>query len=115
MRLKPNEPDPMNNLAWLLATHRQAKFYNPNEAIRLAEQACNLTNYERPEFLDTLAVAYAAAGRFNQAIETAEKAIKIDEITSQAELAEEIRERLKLYRAKQPFIEESLTKGVVEP
>ena len=97
----------MNNLAWLQATHKQAKFYNPDEAIRLAERACKITNYEKPEVLDTLAAAYAATGRFDQAIETAEKALESAQSSGQIELLNQIRKRLQLYKTGVPYVESS--------
>lgn len=105
LRLKGDWVDALNNLAWLLATATDTKFRNPAEAVKLAEQACELTKYEQADLLDTFAVAYAAAGRFSPAIETSEKAIKIAEKTGQKQLGEEILERLQLYKANQPYVE----------
>ena len=63
-----------NNLAWMLASHPDPQIRNGKEAVGLGERACRLTNYEQPFYLGTLAAAYAEAGRFNDAIATAEKA-----------------------------------------
>jgi len=97
----------VNNLAWLLATHKETKFRNPKEAVRLAHQACKLTNYENPTTLDTLAAAYAIDNKFHQAIQTAEKALELAEVTRQKKLTERIRNRLRLYKAGRPYIEPS--------
>ena len=105
LRLRPDWVDPMNNLAWLLATHEETRFRNPKEAVRLAERACELTDYENPALLDTLAAAYAAAGKFPRAIETAEKALQLAQSSGQNELMSEIQNRLRLYKAGQPYIE----------
>jgi tetratricopeptide (TPR) repeat protein len=105
IQIKPDWVDPINNLAWLLATHKQAKFRNPKEAVRLAQRACELTKYENPGILDTLAAAYAADDRFPQAIETAEKAIKLADSHGEKKLAQQIRNRLPLYKAGQHYIE----------
>jgi Flp pilus assembly protein TadD len=43
----------------------------------LAEKACKATNNTDPEFLDTLAAAYAEAGRFDDAVRTAQQAIQV--------------------------------------
>ena len=101
----PRRANLVNNLAWLLATHKETEFYNPEEAIRLAKRACQLTNYERPGLLDTLAAAYAAAGRFDEAVETAEKALTMAEAMEKKKLAVEFRARLGLYRAGKPYTE----------
>jgi len=95
----------MNSLAWLLATHKENKFRNPEEAIRLAERACELTNYKDTGLVDTLAAAYAAAGRFSDAVATAEKAIKLADSTDNKERAGKIQNRLELYKLGKPYRE----------
>ncbi|MHC4738210.1 MAG: tetratricopeptide repeat protein [Planctomycetota bacterium] len=105
LRIKPNWPDPMNNLARLSITHKKAGFYNPNQALKLAERACKLTNYNRPDFLDTLAAAYAETGRFEKAVDTAQKALKLALSSGQAKLAEKIKNSLSLYKAGKPYAE----------
>jgi tetratricopeptide (TPR) repeat protein len=103
--LKPDWPESYNNLAWLLATCPQAKFRDGPEAVRLAQRACELTRDERPEFLDTLAVAYAEAGRFDQAVLVARKGIDLATHLGQEALANEIREHLRMYEAGRPYRE----------
>ena len=55
--------------------------------------------------LDTLAAAYAAAGKFSEAIETAEKAVRLAEQTGRKDLVGEIQGRLQLYKAGQSYQE----------
>jgi len=105
LQLTPDWVIPMNTLAWLLATQKETEFYNPEEATRLAERSCELTNYQDPSLLDTLAAAYAAAGKFSQAIETAEKALQLAESSEQKELTKKIQNRLILYKASRPYVE----------
>ncbi len=103
LRLKPDWVISMNSLAWLLATHNQDKFRNPEEAIRLAERACELTNYGNAGLVDTLAAAYAAAGKFPDAVKTTERAMDLAESANQQQLADEIKKRLELYKSGQPY------------
>ena len=105
LRLKPNWVKPMNDLAWFLAASQKTTAHNPDKALRLAQRACELTNYSKPELLDTLAVAYAAAGSFSKAIETAEKALELCRSPKQKTLKDEIENRLVLYKAGKPYIE----------
>jgi len=105
LQLEPDQPYVLKNLAWILATSKDVKLQNPNDVVKLAVRACELTEYNQPEFMDTLAAAYAVAGRFSEAIETAEKAINLAEDANSKELAEEIRKRLQLYQAGQPYFE----------
>jgi tetratricopeptide (TPR) repeat protein len=64
----------------------------------LAQQACEITSNQVPAYLDTLAGAYAAGGRFNDAIATAQKAMELARSAGQTQLAAEIEARLQLYR-----------------
>ena len=53
--------------------------------------------------LDTLAAAYAEAGRFPEAVATAEKAEQLATTAGSKKLAGENRQRLELYRAGKPY------------
>ena len=98
IRLKPDWPEPYNNLAWLLATTEDENLHNPAEAVRLAERACELTNYNHPEMLDTLAAAYTSAGRLSDAEKTAEKAKKSASGPGQEKRITDVNKHPKLYK-----------------
>ena len=87
-----------NSLAWLLATLAPAQGGDPIRAVSLAQRACELTGNRVATDVDTLAVAYAAAGRFNDAIATAQKAIELARSAGQTQLVSQIEMRLELYR-----------------
>jgi Flp pilus assembly protein TadD len=74
IRLQPDSPEALNNLAWLLAACTDARFRNGNEAVGLATRACELTHYQNPVALATLASAYAETGKFSEAVTFAERA-----------------------------------------
>ncbi|HUI08239.1 MAG TPA: tetratricopeptide repeat protein [Verrucomicrobiae bacterium] len=99
LREKPDYPEAQNNLAWLMATRAPAEGGDPVRAVTLAERACELTNNRVAAYLDTLAIAYAAAGRFNDAIAAAQKAIGLAKAAGQSQLVEDIELHLELYRA----------------
>lgn len=101
--LRPDWPDALNGQAWLLATHPQPQKRNPAEAVRLAERACTLTSRRQARFLSTLDAAYAAAGRFADAIHTAEEARALAQAAGQSGLVEAADARLALYRQGTPF------------
>jgi tetratricopeptide (TPR) repeat protein len=105
MRIKPDWPSPMNNLAWLIAT--DSRIANPDRdgAIRLARRACEITDYQNPDCLDTLAAAYASAGRFSEAVDTANMALRLAETGNRSELRKMIEYHLSLYRQGKPYIE----------
>ena len=104
LRLRPNWVSPMNYLARLLATYENPKLRDGTEAVQLAEQACKFTNNEKPELLGTLAAAYAAAGRFSEAVAAAEDGLEMAQFSGREELTEEIQNCLRLYKAGQPYI-----------
>ena len=105
VELKPDSANVLNNLAWLLAAVDDVSIQDANRAIELAQRACELTDYKDAAILDTLAVAYAAAGRFNNAVRTAEKAINATKAHGQENLASEIQKRIELYKAGHAYIQ----------
>ncbi len=98
IQLRPDWPIALNSLAWMLATQPNANFRDGREAVRLAEQAVALTKNRDAGFLDTLAAAYAEAGRFPDAVRTAESALQIASSSGQTNLATDIKAHLQLYQ-----------------
>jgi Flp pilus assembly protein TadD len=105
VQLKPDWPEPTNALAWLIATHPEIKNRDINEAIYLAGRACELTSNKNPAFLATLAAAYAAAGRFPEAVDTAHKAVTIADAANQPHIKETVQHQLTFYTQHKPYIE----------
>ena len=98
MRLQPDFADACNSLAWLLATHPPAQGGDPARAVALAQRACEFTGNRWAGYLDTLAAAYAAAGRFGEAIATAEKAVELARTVGPSNSVGPFEARLELYR-----------------
>jgi spermidine synthase len=103
----------MGILAWTLATCKDSSFRDPNRAIELAGRACRLTDYANPGMLDVLAAAYAAAGRFSDAVTTAEKALELSHTKGEEQMTQEIQMRLSLYKKKLPFIAPKSKKSAI--
>jgi protein O-mannosyl-transferase len=101
-RLDEKWPQATNAEAWRLATDPDAARRNGLLAVHLAAQVCEATGSQNPIYLDTLAAAYAEAGRFADAQATVEKAMTL---TSSAERRESLRKRLDLYRTGRAFHE----------
>ncbi len=101
--MRPGYTDAANNLAWLLATAADPALRDPQEAIRLVEADAQAA--QAAWLLDTLAAAYAADGRFEEAIRTADRAARIATEQQLTASAEEIRERLSLYRQHQAYVD----------
>jgi len=105
LKNKPDWPAPMNGLAWILATHTGSSGSDSDFAVSLAERAAELTQYRELEILDTLAAAYAAAGRFERATKTAETALSLASAPGLERWGDEILGRLRLYKQGKPYRE----------
>lgn len=99
----------MNNLAWTLATHHDVKIRKPDQAILLAEIVASLTQRRNTMFLDTLAAAYAAAGRFDEAVNVMQHVIDQASADGGVAAANLFRQRLESYQQSRPFQERTGT------
>jgi Tfp pilus assembly protein PilF len=102
LELQPTNADAANNLAWVLATSTDDSLRDGAEAVRLAELACKSTQFKNAGMLDTLAAAYAEAGRFDTAATTARQALALL-ATASGDRAKQIEDRLALYEAHRPY------------
>ncbi len=106
LKIQRNFSDALNNLAWILAANPNPQLRNGAEAVQLAEQACALTHNNQPVKVGTLAAAYAEAGRFDDAVNTAQKAHDLAVAQGKTDVAARNLELLQLYRARRPYREE---------
>jgi tetratricopeptide (TPR) repeat protein len=109
LEIQPDHAQTQESLAWVLATCPQAALRDGNKAVGLAERANLLAGGANPVFLETLAAAYAEAGRFSEAVETAQHALRLLETQAGATLAGQLQAQLKLYQAGKPFHSPALT------
>ncbi len=105
LKLNPDLIAALNNLAWILASNPDDELRDGAESVRLAERACELNHCHEPLFIGTLAAAYAEAGRFPEAVATAEKAEQLATAAGLPAVAAKNRQLLELYRAGKPFLE----------
>ncbi len=105
VKRNPRHSGTLNTLAWILATHGDAKIRNGKEAVKHAEALVKLSVRREPAHLDTLAAAYAEYGRFKDAVRTQKEAIsKLGKRHSKA-LADELAGHLKKFEAGKPHHE----------
>lgn len=89
--------DALNNVAWILATCKDAKQHNGKRAVELALKATKLMP-DKAYFFGTLAAAYARNGQFEEAIKTQVRALSMGDLPGG-------KEQLTLYRKGLPFQE----------
>ena len=102
-KLMPVEPAANNNLAWSLATDPESKNRDGGRAVKLAEDACQQTQYKQTIMVGTLAAAYAEAGRFEESILAAQQACVLAEQNGETNLLRRNQELLTLYQNHQPY------------
>jgi tetratricopeptide (TPR) repeat protein/Zn-dependent protease len=105
LRLDPNYANGMNNLAWMLATCARNEVRDGPRALQQATQACELSRWQNPSHLSTLAAASAEVGDFARAVELQKKALECPEYRKQQD-EDKARQRLHLYEAGKPYREE---------
>jgi protein O-mannosyl-transferase len=105
LELDPLHVTAQNNLAWILATCPDTSLRNGPKAVELAQQAARLSAGTSPQILDTLAAAFAEAGRFPDAITTARQALDLSVAQNNKPLAEVIQSQLKLFENHAPYHE----------
>ena len=101
-RAAPTWVVPMADLAWLLATAPDERLREPDEAVRLAEQAVALTGRQNIAALDALAASYAVLRRFEEAVAAQEAAVALAVAAGVPLVADELRARLDRYRNREP-------------
>jgi tetratricopeptide (TPR) repeat protein len=102
--IDPTWPAQSDRLARILATHSDPKRRDGAEAVRRSRQVCKVTQYQNATFLETLAAAYAETGLFQQAVETAARALNLIGVTGgEKGLSERLNLALQGYRNGQPL------------
>ncbi|HZL42887.1 MAG TPA: glycosyltransferase family 39 protein [Verrucomicrobiae bacterium] len=97
-----NSPEPLKDLAWLLATHPDPALRDGKEALRLAELAIQKSGKEDRNLLAILAAAYAECGRFPEAIAAVQQAIQNSPPTGDSNAAT-LKDMLQAFQANRPY------------
>jgi tetratricopeptide (TPR) repeat protein len=105
LALEPDDPALLNNVAWLLATDPTPEPGSAEEAVRFAEQAARAAPDAASH--DTLAASLAAAGRFEEAQQTALRAVHEAREQGDDATAADIAKRLRGYAAGRRHVEGS--------
>ena len=107
IELEPERPEFLNDLAWLLATHADARVRDGSRALALAERASAFAQLQIPAppltlaILSTLAAAHAERGEFEAAVRFSKVAVQ--GAAGREPFASILQQRLERYEAKKPF------------
>ncbi len=88
----------MGDVAWILATSDDPAIRDPRTAVALAEDAARLSQEKHAGILDTLAAAYAASGRWQDAVASGEKALALAREAPDRAFADRVARRVSAYR-----------------
>jgi tetratricopeptide (TPR) repeat protein len=105
LRIEPDNLQMLIYLARVLAADENSQICNGAEALVLATKASQLAGKAQPVALDTLAMAYAETGRFDEAVQTGQKAVNLAQAAGQKDDAVLMQQRLELYQKHQPWRE----------
>ncbi len=111
LRLDPNHAKSLDRLARVLACATEAPLHDGAEAIRLATRAAELTGWQQPAVLDTLAAANAEAGRFEEAVKVLRAAIELLNQNGATNEARNLEPRLRSFQNRQPWREDFTSGG----
>jgi len=103
-KLAPNDNIILNNVAWFKATCPDGTFRNGKAALQESMKACEITKWKDADHLDTLAVAYAETGDFENAIKSVMQALGTKGVPSGTR--EKMDKHLHLFRQHKPWREE---------
>jgi tetratricopeptide (TPR) repeat protein len=101
IKIEPKDPWAHNNLAWMWATSPDDKVRDGKKAVEYATKASELTDFKQYAIIDTLAAAYAEAGKFDDAMKWQKKAMELAPENEKKKM----QERLELFQAKKPYRE----------
>lgn len=100
--LLPDDAFVLNQASWLLSTAPEDDVRDGQAALVMAERAVRLTGGRDAVSLDSLAVAYAELGRFDDAAEAIRRAIAAAQQQSAPQLEQQLRQHRQLIEAGQP-------------
>jgi tetratricopeptide (TPR) repeat protein len=103
LALRGDNVQALTGLAWIRATASDPALRDPVEGIRLAERADEASGHQNVTTLDALSAAYAAGGRYEEAIRVARTGLNLATIAGQVTIAAQFRQRIELYQKGQPL------------
>jgi tetratricopeptide (TPR) repeat protein len=99
IQLAEDSPRVLQSAAWLMATCPDSTIRDAKLAVQAAERAVELSAQPDVLLLDTLAAAYANAGRYTEAVAKIQESLRI----APAQESAPLQKRLALYQQQQPY------------
>ncbi len=103
LKLDPEDTGVLNNLAWVLATSPDDPVRNAQKSVEMGLKACELTKYERPHILSTLAAGYAEKGDWEAAKKWSAKAVELG--AKDDDVDQQLKKELEGYKEGKPWRE----------
>jgi|YNPBryunderm2012_1023409.scaffolds.fasta_scaffold07549_2 tetratricopeptide (TPR) repeat protein len=99
LKRDPKNAGTFNQLGWIWSTTPDPDIRNGRQAKECATRACELTEWQEPSYLDTLAAACAECGDFTEAVRWQKKAAELAPNEAQSEYLQ----RVALYESGKPY------------
>lgn len=106
-------PGPRNALAWFLATALDPEVRDATRAVELAEAVVERDRV--PRHLDTLAAAYARAGRFDEAVRAEREAIALARTSRPASELATLQASLVRFETREPRVDDAAGRADATP
>jgi len=108
LEIRPSDVGVLNNVAWILATCPDSSLRDGVQAVEMADRANQLSGGQNPIVLGGLAAAYAEAGQFSAALDTAQRALDIASAQGKVKEVKVLKSQMQFYRQNAPFRDSSL-------
>jgi tetratricopeptide (TPR) repeat protein len=113
LKIDAEDTGVLNNLAWVLATSPDDPVRNPARSVELGLKACELTKYEKPHILSTLAAGYAEKGDWEMAKKWSAKAVELG--AKDDDVDQQLKKELEGYKEKKPWREKQEVEENTKP
>jgi tetratricopeptide (TPR) repeat protein len=113
LKIDPDDTGVLNNLAWVLATSPDDPVRDAKRSIELGLKACELTKYEKPHILSTLAAGYAEKGDWENAQKWSAKAVELG--AKDDEVDQQLKKELEGYKEQKPWREKQEVEENTKP
>jgi tetratricopeptide (TPR) repeat protein len=105
-RVAPKNAYVLNHVAWFKATCPKDSLRDGTEALRSAQNACELTKWKNGGYIDTLAAAYFEKGEFENALRYQRQALSTPDVPGYTR--KELKQHLALYENHRPLRDKPL-------